>query len=240
MGLARFVIRRALRSRFVFRTNLPTTRIGRRSWLDNLEDISDIYQLTPKFDENLWESGYTEVIEAMVQFAGNPGQETLLTEYFPDPAKAYCRNAEKDYDPDAFIQYVKSDLGDTYYYAINEIIEQCALILQEVWDEAKQTFAEGLFGQSFGTDFSTPNRMFGSDRSALNSYWASAYKNGYKSNDTVANRKYNSEKNRQKLIERFGSGPTKPFSGSKSGMENVAGYAEYQKAAARNGKIIRP
>jgi hypothetical protein len=234
MGLARVIIRRLLVPRA-----LPRTRIGRQSWLDEVEDLLDIYQISPKFDENYWESTYTDVIESMVQFAGNPGQQTLLTDYFPDPAKAYCSTAEKDYDPVAFVNYVQARLGDTYYYAINEIIDECSLILQEVWDQSKQTLMEGLFGQSFGTDFSTVNRIYGSNRDALASYQAAAARNGDRTGNSPEDNKFNAEKRRQSLIKRFGSGPTKPLS-SRSGMENIPAYAAYQQAAARNGKIIKP
>jgi hypothetical protein len=213
--------------------------LGRRkSWLDELTGLADIYQLSPKFNENYWEANYTEIIESMVDYAGNAGQVTLLTEYFPDPAKLYCSTAEEDYNPEEFVNFVQGDLGDTYFYAINEIVEECSLILQEVWDQAKQTLMEGFLGPSF-SDFPTSGRLFGNNRQALFNYQAASIRKGYRPSTNAANRRFNSEINRQSLIKRFGAGPTRSWKSS-SGMESVPGYAAYQQAAARNRKIIRP
>lgn len=231
MGLARFLIRNLARS--ASRRALSSRGARNYSALDEIEDLADLYALSPQFDEKGWEEGYTEVIESMVEYAGNPGQETLLTDYFPGPAKRYCSEAEQDYDPEAFVDYVKFDLGDTYYNAISQIIDECSLILHEVWDQNYQNdnFLEVLFG---GADRYTPGRTFSSMRQALDHYTYARAANGYRIADTAANRRYNSEKNRQALIKRFGSGPTKAWKGL-TGIESTPGFNSYSTQMIANG-----
>ena len=241
MGVSRYLIRglvKAYRRDLLRKTLAAKARRARRSWLDDLENTADIYSLTPQFDERGWEEGYTEVIDSMVELAGNAGQETLLTDYFPDPAKDYCRRTEQDYDPDEFIQYVKVDLGDTYYYAINEIIDECASILTEVWDMNYQNDnpLEWLVGSG---DRSTPGRIFESNSAALRAYQTNMARNGYLTGGGSAASAVNRQINRNYLIQRFGSGTTQAWRSS-SGLERTPGYAAYQQAAARNGKIIKP
>lgn len=121
------------------------------------------------FNNELWESHYTEIIENQVDKAGNSGQETLLeeTEYFPSPALEYCKENGKDYDPEKFVDFVKNDLGDTYYYAINEIIDECSQELLEAWDDA---FA----GDGMGDFLYNERRAYGNFANALNVYSARA------------------------------------------------------------------
>lgn len=205
------------------------------------EAFGDVTSRTGYLDDNLWEEAYTEVIESQVDKAGNAGQTTLLgDDYFGNYAKDYCRDNGKDYNPEEFISYVKNLLGDDYYNAINEIIDECSEELYEAWDDsyAGDNMGEKLFN-SLSSVRLTNNRVFRSNASALSNYQAAASRNGYRSTNTAAGRAYNSEKNRQSLIKRFGSGPTKAWR-SASGMDRSPGYGAYQQAAARNGKIIKP
>lgn len=92
------------------------------------------------FDQALWEESYTEIIAAQEEKAGNSGQETLLGEeqYFPGYAENYCRVYGEEFDPVEFVDRVSSDLGDDYYNAIREIIDECAEELLEAWSQCWQ------------------------------------------------------------------------------------------------------
>lgn len=234
-AIARYIGRQLFGSRTL-------NRISRRSrGYDSLSqvfgDINNAGSKTGYLDDNLWEEAYTDVIDSQQDKAGNAGQETLLSDdYFGGHAKEYCKLNGKDYNAEDFVSYVKNHLGDDYYYAINEIIDECSDELYEAWDNsyAGDNIGEKLFG-----NFSTPTRVYSSYGAALANYQAAAIRNGYKLPTSAANMAYNSEKNRQNLIKRFGAGPTKAWR-SASGMDSVPGYAAYQQAAARNGKIIKP
>ena len=211
-----------------------------------VQDIGNILDYAPQFDENSWESGCQDILNAAVDKAGNAGQETLIQDYFEPKALEYCRLAQQDFDSADFIEKMGNELGDTYYYAINEIIAETADQLDELRDSCDQSFMENVMFNKFGhiAGFTylyrnTNNRMYGNMNSAIQAYSQAAVRNGYKTGDSSYASKYNLEKNRQSLISRFGSGRTIPWRSS-SGMENVPGYAAYQAAAKRNGKIINP
>jgi hypothetical protein len=267
----RFVMRRAFRSSL---RNYGARRFSRsNSWLSlsryDFEDLADIGYSLPRFDEQQWEDGIEEILEWAFEQAGNPGQETLIKDYLTEPATAYCMEKEEDYIPEEFVNTMKDQLGDTYYYAINEIIDQVAEYLDELRDACHQSLMEGaagLFGFASGVNAGrlrgianyqrnairsrasfinsmyvpTMGRQYANMNIALQNYQAAAIRNGYKTPDTSANRQFNKEKNRQWLITRFGTGKTQAFGGSRSGLERNPGYAAYQRAAAANGKIIRP
>jgi hypothetical protein len=213
---------------------------GRRDGYDSLFDAAkDINNARGGYlDDNLWEEAYTDVIDSQKDKAGNAGQETLLgDDYFANHAKDYCRTNGKDYNPEDFISYVQNHLGDEYYNAISEITEECANELYEAWD---QSYAGDNIGEKMFGDY-TPknNRVYGSTAGAAAAYRAAAIRNGYKAPTSAANRQFNSEKNRQSLISRFGTGPTKAWKSGDS-IRNNPGYSAYRQAALRNGKTLRP
>lgn len=268
--MIRFVMRRAFRASL---RSLGAKRLMRsNSWLSlsrySFEDLADIGSSLPRFDSNQWESGVADVLSWAEDQAGNAGQITLIKDYLTDPVEAYCAEKEEEYDPTEFVNTMRDELGDTYYYAINEIIDEMSQYLDELRDACHQSLGEGaagLFGfvsgvnagirrgisnynrsryrsrASFNTMYApTMDRQYSNMSTAMNAYWAAATRNGYKLPTTADNRQYNKEKNRQWLITRFGKGPTKAFGGSASGMEKLPGYAAYQQAAARNGVILKP
>lgn len=237
MGLGRYLIRSLVRSaeRRSYRMLTNKSNTNRNySAVSEIENLVDLYNLTPQFNENGWEEAYTEVIDSMVEYAGNAGQETLLTEYFPLPAKRYCAEAEQDYTPEAFVQYVKIDLGDNYYNAISFIIDECSQILYEVWDQNYQNdnFLEVFFG---GLDRYTPGRTYSSMREAGMAYENARLRNGYRPNTTAENQRYNLEKNRTYLRTKFGSGKIRSWKSNIDGLELTTGYSAYQSAASARG-----
>jgi len=110
-------------------------------------------------DANLWEEYSTEVIEAQIDKAGNAGQETLLgDDYFIKHAIDFCETVTDDYDDRAFLSYMENELGDTYYNAINEIIEECSQELLEAWDAA---YSNDGIGEKHFADFYNSNSIYG-------------------------------------------------------------------------------
>ena len=111
-------------------------------------NIGSSLRLGDNFNEELWEEAYTEIIAAQEEKAGNAGQTTLLSEqqYFPGYAENYCQLYGEDYDPQEFVSRVSSDLGDDYYNAIREIIDECAEELEEAW---AQCWSDGEGGDLF-------------------------------------------------------------------------------------------
>jgi hypothetical protein len=111
-------------------------------------NIGSSLRLYENFDEQLWEEAYTEIIAAQEEKAGNAGQTTLLSEqqYFPGYAENYCSFNGEDYDPAEFVSTVSNDLGDDYYNAIREIIDECATELEEAW---AQCWSDGEGGDLF-------------------------------------------------------------------------------------------
>ena len=111
-------------------------------------NIGSALRLSENFDEQLWEEAYTEIIAAQEEKAGNAGQTTLLSEqqYFPGYAENYCSVNGEDYDPAEFVSTLSNDLGDNYYNAIREIIDECAVELEEAW---AQCFSDGEGGDLF-------------------------------------------------------------------------------------------
>lgn len=220
--LLRFILRGVFRSNGI-KKNLSRIR-GRSRF-----GAEDAFRLSPKFDEQAWEEGVNDILSWAEDEAGNAGQVTLIVDYLSPKVLDYCELTQEEFDPEEFVSVMQDELGDTYYYAINEIIDEMALMLDELREACHQSFME-----NFASRFSNPSTV-----AAAANYQALAIRRGYRSTDTAAGRKFNSEKNRQNLIRRFGSGPTKAWRSS-SGMDRAPGYAAYQQAAARNGKIIKP
>lgn len=247
-------MRRALRSSYRANGLKNLSRVkGRGSQFDAL----DAYDVAPKFDEQAWEEGINDTLSWAEDQAGNAGQTTLIVDYLSPKVLDYCELTQEEYDPDEFVSVMQDELGDDYYYAINLIIDEMASMLDELRDACHQSFIENvanniLFGSNRAARYAskyafgagrylpTPNRQYANMDTALRSYQQAAIRNGYKTPTTAANRSFNKEKNRQWLIQRFGTGKTQAFGGSASGLERNPGYAAYQQAAARNGKIIKP
>lgn len=227
--LFRFLLRGVFRSNGL--KNLSRIR-GRGGF--GAEDALD---LLPRFDEQAWEEGINDILSWAEDQAGNAGQVTLIVDYLSPKVLDYCELTQEEYDPTEFVNVMQDELGDTYYNAINEIIDEMASMLDELRDACHQSFMENLAFR-FGTGGAS-SRIYGSQENALRIYEAARIRNGYRTTETAAGRAFNSEKNRQSLIKRFGTGPTKAWR-SASGMDRMPGYAAYQQAAARNGKIIKP
>ena len=224
MGIRSSLFRRALsggsrKNKYIPRRDLAIT-----------QSITFFGEDGSKFYEDIWEELYTEIIEAQQEKAGNAGQETLLSDdYFGRSAKRYCQLNGEDYNPDAFVTYVRTDLGDDYYNAISIIIDECAEELIEAWDRAtsNDNVGEKLFG------FSGGNRVYGNFSNALANYTAAATARGYNFSGSAAGNARNRELNRQSLIKRFGTGPTKAWNTS-----NYYASASYVNAAKKNGKNL--
>lgn len=243
--LIRFLIRRAIRGSYRSYGLKNLSRVkGRRGYNGSL--VEDAIDLAPRFDEQAWEEGVNDILSWAEDQAGNAGQTTLIVDYLSPKVLDYCELTQEEYDPDEFVDVMKDELGDDYYYAINEIIDEMSLMLDELRDACHESFLENVASRlqsgfrSTSAFFSTPNRVYSSYGAAYSNYQAAAARNGYRIGTSSADAKFNANKRRQSLIQRFGTGPTKPFGSSKSGMESMPGYAAYQQAAARNGKIIKP
>jgi len=114
------------------------------------------------FNEQLWEEYYYEVIDSQMDKAGNAGQETLLGEdYFAGSAKRHCMEVGKDYNPQNFVNRMQYELGDNYFYAINEIIEECSI-------ELLDALIAAITGDQFG------KTAYGNLSNALSIYQARA------------------------------------------------------------------
>jgi hypothetical protein len=134
----------------------------------------NILDYTKNFDEELWEESYTEIIAAQEEKAGNAGQTTLLSDeqYFPGAAANYCKTYSEDYDPPQFVDNVSNELGDDYYNAIREIIDECAEELLEAWAQCWQDGEGGDLLTSaldFGGFFSR-NTVYGTFGNAVSAY----------------------------------------------------------------------
>jgi hypothetical protein len=209
----------------------------------DLEDLADVFSLLPRFNEAGWEEDYTDIIDSAQDFAGNPGQYTILTDYFPEPAKRYCKYAEEEYNPEEFVREVKDDLGDDKYYAINLIIDEVADLLQEAWDVNyyNDNFLEGLgFSGAqpvfeYGSSKLTKNRIYGSTGAAYAAYSAAATRNGFALGATGGQKAANRSMRVQNLIRLTGTyRNTKATTFDKSSITNTPGYMSYKSAMNAN------
>ena len=135
--------------RNIYRRITAKSRSSRDIYISTARsNIGSALRLSENFDEQLWEEAYTEIIAAQEEKAGNAGQTTLLSEqqYFPGYAENYCSFNGEDYDPAEFVSTVSNDLGDDYYNAIREIIDECSAELEEAW---AQCFSDGEGGDLF-------------------------------------------------------------------------------------------
>jgi len=131
--LIRFLLRRAMRGsyRAAGLKNLSRVR-GRRGYNGSL--IEDAIDLAPRFDEQAWEEGVNDILSWAEDQAGNPGQTTLIVDYLSPKVLDYCELTQEEYDPEEFVDVMKDELGDDYYYAINEIIDEMSNMLDELRD----------------------------------------------------------------------------------------------------------
>lgn len=121
---------------------------------------------------DLWEEYSTEVIEYQIGKAGNAGQETLLgDDYFRKHAIDFCETVSDEYNDGEFINYMEAELGDEYYNAINEIIEECSQELYEAWDAA---YSNDGVGEEIYADFSLSERTYATFSQAQSAYIARA------------------------------------------------------------------
>ena len=121
---------------------------------------------------DLWEEYSTELIEAQIEKAGNAGQETLLgDDYFRKHAIDFCETVSDEYDDRAFVNYMEAELGDEYYNAINEIIDECSQELYEAWDAA---YSNDGVGEESYADFSLSERTYPTFSQAQSAYVARA------------------------------------------------------------------
>jgi hypothetical protein len=176
--------------RYVARQAFGSKRLNRPHGRNGFDSLFSAFNSAKQssggyLDQNLWEDAYTQVIESQVDKAGNAGQETLLgDEYFAGEAKRHCRLVSKDYNPEAFIADMQSSLGDTYYNAINIIIDECAEELIEAWDYSFG--GDGIGDKLFGV-FQGGDRVYGSFSNALSVYQSrAAAKYGPNWNTTAA------------------------------------------------------
>jgi len=103
------------------------------------------------FDDDAWEGVSTEIIEAQVEKAGNPGQETILEDYFAPAAISYCERLREDYNADGFVIEMGVELRDDMYDAISEIIEECSLELEDLHSQIFGNYGMSfLFGATVG------------------------------------------------------------------------------------------
>ena len=124
----------------------------------------------------------------------------------------------------SFVSFVKDRLGDTYYYAINEIIDECAEELIEAWDSsyAGDDMGEKLFGVYQGRS----RRVYGSFSNAVANYSArAAARYGANWNTTAA------------ANARSAATATKFLAANPKGTARNYASASYA-AAARNGKKL--
>lgn len=221
-SIVRYVARQALGSK---RLNARAPKRGFGSLFDAYSSYKNV--TGGHLDEGLWEQNSSEVIEAQIDKAGNSGQETLLgPDYFQNSAKDFCRTVTKGYDPEAFVSYVKNDLGDTYYYAINEIIDECAEELLEAWDSSYG--GDGLGEKLFGIYQGGSNRVYGSFANAVANYSANAARNYGTNWNTNAGAAARNRETATKFLAANPRGTARPTMAS----------ASYIAAAARNGKKL--
>jgi len=223
MMLRRFIAR-------AFTLSYTAGKIRRGGAFSSL--IQTVSRTTGGLDSKIWEENYTDVIENQVGKAGNAGQETLLgDDYFGNYAKDYCKDNGEDYDPDKFVSYVKDKLGDDYYYAINEIIDECSQELFEAWDESYRNdgIGEKLFGGFRGSTFFTSNKsLYGNFSNAMAIYSRNAA------------RTYGSNWNTNSAANaRSRATATKFLAANPRGIRrNEFVSSQYRAAAARNGKRL--
>lgn len=124
-----------------------------------LEDLA--FTKLGGFDDDAWEGASKEIIEIQQERAGNPGQETILKDYFTPIAESYCNSIQGDYTPEGFIIEMKSELRDDMYEAISEIIEECSNELEDL-----HAHVYGNYGMSFlyGSTIGRSSRFYNSVR----------------------------------------------------------------------------
>jgi len=139
-----------------------------------IEEVLEDYAITKGggLDDDAWEGVVSEVIDMQVEKAGNPGQETILKDYFAHVAISYCNDVQSDYSPDGFVIEMGVELRDDMYEAISEIIEQCSLELEEVHSHIYGNYAMSfLYGSTVGRSSKFYNSVKGSNGAKSYQYY---------------------------------------------------------------------
>jgi hypothetical protein len=230
MGLiSRFVIgaieRRLIYSR-VERRLLRRRKAGPAGEI--VDNVEDLYSIT-HFDNDTWQAEFPAILDQIrdAVINTNPhwiGQYTILADHFVPKASSVLEDGS-EYDPDEFIRVMRHKLDDYYYYAIDKLIEECASLLQELYDAIRaQNYANfallsgiGIHGASLFSPARTTGRLYSSNAAALNNYQSIMLSKGYRLDDSPAARRHNSELNRKALIARTGP----PGSGWNTGIKGI-------------------
>ena len=140
--------------------------------------LEDFLGFINNFNEDLWNEHHPKIIDSQVYKAGNNGQTVLLKDYFSPLALQFCEEGQS-YEPEEFLEYVESELGDIYFNAINIIIEECSVELYELWEACWKPFS------TFGTI-----GIFGTFEEALVDYQNQAKSNFFKNQKELARKGY--------------------------------------------------
>jgi hypothetical protein len=227
----RTIIRAALRR---YAGGIVKRRLMRDREVNAFADLVDIAEDTYSviyFNNDAWQSGVEDilqetenkVVESKKRNKHWLGQHTILIEYFTPKARRVLEDG-RGYDPEEFIETMRHELDDYYYYAVNILIEECASELQYLYDAiVASQYANGgfligneVFSYALTSPFYTPGRMYSSNAAAFRNYESNMLAKGYRIDDTPAARRHNSELNRQKLIASTGPAGSKWRSGAKS------------------------
>lgn len=215
----------AFTGRSIIRTIIRTNQLRRPTLKEGIDNWGN-------FNDNDWEDYYTEIIDLQIEKAGNAGQETLLgDDYFRKHAKEYCAEQSEDYTQDAFVSSMQSSLGDDYFNAISQIIEECSLELAEGHNAA---FDIDTF------DMYNPNTVYGNFSNAAASYSSRASvkygtRNWYGSKAHIADK--------QKTITNFlaknpmgrsRNQPGSPYAGRTTTQSNAVSRATVARFLAQN------
>lgn len=138
------------------------------------------------FDDDAWEGVSTEIIESQVEKAGNPGQETILEEYFAPAAISYCERIRDDYNPDGFVIEMGIELRDDMFQAISEIIDECAGELEDLHSQIFGNYGISfLFGATIGRSSRFYNSVKGTNGAkSYQNYLNDLTRNAFSSNYT--------------------------------------------------------
>lgn len=91
------------------------------------------------FNPEEWESTYPDILDDATYKSGNPGQDTILNEYWIQAAQEFCEQYD-DYDEgfskDDFSYYIEGEIGDDKYNAVSEITDETGWELEQAYSEA--------------------------------------------------------------------------------------------------------
>lgn len=181
------------------------------------------------FNPEEWESSYPEILDDATYKAGNPGQDTILNEYWLDAAEEFCQNYDdynEGFSRDDFINYINDNIGDDKYEAVSEITDEASWELEQAYSEAGGStgnFGYRLFAQKAGAEMKA-SLIFGADASyskevsrinksdmaigrlMLMTYKSSAFNNAFRS--ALGNKEAMKQVIKRTKSGEFGSYPT--------------------------------